>query len=192
VSDATLFCEEIEKNGFATCEAVVSAAEVEQLRAAINRINEQAGVRKKIGVFAVRNLLEESPEVRELACSPAIRRGMDRVRSIDEPLPETSKREHLRQIVGPNRVFSCFEGGGRPPLMVRHHLDLQGRPSVSKDSLLLDENDEELLIGHNLLTVRHRHDELASGDRVADALDGDAGLLLQLTDCCFGEGLAWL
>lgn len=79
MSNASIFSEEVEKHGFATCEAVVSAAEVEELRAAINRLNEQAGVRKKLGVFAVRNLLEESPEVRELACSPAIRRLIEPV-----------------------------------------------------------------------------------------------------------------
>jgi ectoine hydroxylase-related dioxygenase (phytanoyl-CoA dioxygenase family) len=79
VPNASLFCEEIEKNGFATCEAVVSAAEVEELRAAINQIKERARVRKKIGVFAVRNLLEESPEVRKLACSPVMRRLIESV-----------------------------------------------------------------------------------------------------------------
>jgi ectoine hydroxylase-related dioxygenase (phytanoyl-CoA dioxygenase family) len=73
VSAASVIRDEVEKNGFATCQAVVSAVEVEELLAAIKRLNERTGVRKKIGVFAVRNLLEESPEIRELADRPAIR-----------------------------------------------------------------------------------------------------------------------
>ena len=73
MSTASLIRDEVEKNGFATCEAVVSAAEAEELLAAIKRVNERPGVRKRIDVFAVRNLLEESPEIRELARSPAIR-----------------------------------------------------------------------------------------------------------------------
>lgn len=64
---------QVEKDGFATCQAVVSAAQVEELLAAITRVYERAGVQKRAGVFAVRNLLEQSPEIRELAGSPAIR-----------------------------------------------------------------------------------------------------------------------
>jgi ectoine hydroxylase-related dioxygenase (phytanoyl-CoA dioxygenase family) len=79
VSTASLIRGEVERNGFATCEAIVSAAEVEELLAATKRLNERAGVRKRIGVFAVRNLLEECAEVRELAHSPAIRRLIEPV-----------------------------------------------------------------------------------------------------------------
>jgi hypothetical protein len=48
--------------------------------------------------------------------------------------------------------------------MVCHHLELQGRPLIAKNALLLDQYDEVLLVGQDLLAIRHRHDELASGD----------------------------
>lgn len=79
MSTASPIRDEIETNGFATCEAIVSATEVEELLAGITRLNQRAGVRKRIGVFAVRNLLEECPAVRELAHSPAIRRLIETV-----------------------------------------------------------------------------------------------------------------
>jgi hypothetical protein len=65
--------EEVEANGFATCGAVLSPTEIAELLAAISRMNEHPGLRKKTGVSAVRNLLEECPEIRKLACSQAVR-----------------------------------------------------------------------------------------------------------------------
>lgn len=79
MSTASRIREDVEKNGFATCEAVVSGAEVEELMTAIKRLTERPGIRKRIGAFAVRNLLEASPEIRELAHSPAIRQLIEPV-----------------------------------------------------------------------------------------------------------------
>lgn len=63
----------METHGFARCRAVLSPTDIAELLAAISRMNEHPGLRKKTGVFAVRNLLEECPEIRELACSQAVR-----------------------------------------------------------------------------------------------------------------------
>jgi hypothetical protein len=79
VSDASSIRDEVEKKGFAKCRAVVAATEVAELLRAIGRINEQAGLRMTRGVFAVRNLLEECLEIRDLAYSPAIRRLIEPV-----------------------------------------------------------------------------------------------------------------
>ena len=65
--------EEIDKNGFAICEKVLSVQEVSKLLIAIAQIEESNSVRKRGGVFAVRNLLDVSPEVRELANSSSVR-----------------------------------------------------------------------------------------------------------------------
>jgi hypothetical protein len=65
--------EEVAKKGFVTCRGVVSPSEAAKLVAAIGRMNEHAGLRKKKGVFAVRNLLEECPEIRNFAGSPTVR-----------------------------------------------------------------------------------------------------------------------
>jgi hypothetical protein len=72
VSDASTI-RGVEKNGFAVFRAVVSPTEIAELLAAISRMKGHRGLRKKTGVFAVRNLLEECPEIRKLACSQAIR-----------------------------------------------------------------------------------------------------------------------
>ena len=65
--------EEIDKNGFALCEKVLSAQEVSKLLIAVAQIDESNSVRKRGGVFAVRNLLDVSPDVRELAKSSSVR-----------------------------------------------------------------------------------------------------------------------
>ena len=48
----TTIRDDVEKNGFAVCRAVVSATEIARLLAGINRMNEHSGLRKKTGIFA--------------------------------------------------------------------------------------------------------------------------------------------
>jgi hypothetical protein len=79
VLDASPIREEVEKNGFATCRAVGSSSEITDLLVAFSRMNQHPGLRKKIGVFAVRNLLEECPEIRRFANSPKVRRLIEPV-----------------------------------------------------------------------------------------------------------------
>src|ERR1700689_4832186 len=62
----------VETEGFAICEDVLSTQEVTRLLAAIERIDQLGSVRKHGGIFAVRNLLDVSSEVRELAGLPAV------------------------------------------------------------------------------------------------------------------------
>jgi ectoine hydroxylase-related dioxygenase (phytanoyl-CoA dioxygenase family) len=64
---------EIAQNGFAIRENVLSAQYAAQLAQAIGRIDQEVSARKRGGVFAVRNLLDESDEVRELSASQCIR-----------------------------------------------------------------------------------------------------------------------
>lgn len=71
--DALPISDEVEKNGFFTCRAIASPSEIAELLAAISRMEEHPGLRKKVGVFAVRNLLEECPEIRKFASSPSVR-----------------------------------------------------------------------------------------------------------------------
>ena len=63
---------EVEENGFAICDGVLSTREVGRLLGAIERLDDAGAVRKRGGVFAVRNLLDISEEVRELANSAVI------------------------------------------------------------------------------------------------------------------------
>jgi hypothetical protein len=79
VPDGSSLSNEVEKNGFATCRAVASPSEIAELLAAISRMNEHSGLRKKMGVFAVRNLLEECPEIRKFASLPLVRRLVEPV-----------------------------------------------------------------------------------------------------------------
>ena len=65
--------DEVEQYGFATCDGVLSGVEVRQLLAAMEQINEMGCVLRRGGIFAVRNLLDVSPEVQRLACSPVVR-----------------------------------------------------------------------------------------------------------------------
>lgn len=65
--------DEIEENGFAIVEGVLSAGEAAQLIAAIERIDREASLTNRGGIFAVRNLLDVSPEVSELSNSRRIR-----------------------------------------------------------------------------------------------------------------------
>jgi hypothetical protein len=50
------------------------------------------------------------------------------------------------------------------------------------DSLPLNANKKKLLVGNHLLAVGKRHDELASGNGGADAIDADTGLFPRLAE----------
>jgi ectoine hydroxylase-related dioxygenase (phytanoyl-CoA dioxygenase family) len=63
---------EIEDDGFAIREGVLSLNEVDRLIAAIDGIEQSESVRKRGGIFAIRNLLDASAEVREIAGAAAI------------------------------------------------------------------------------------------------------------------------
>ena len=72
--DKTTFRDEVEAHGFAICEDVISLQDVDRLLGAIERIDQVGSARKRGGVFAVRNLLDMSAEVRELAASAVLRK----------------------------------------------------------------------------------------------------------------------
>lgn len=61
-----------DQNGFTLLPLVFAPHEIAALIAAISSIAEECGVRSRGGIYAVRNLLEVSPPIRELAWSPRI------------------------------------------------------------------------------------------------------------------------
>ena len=63
----------VETEGFVIVEGVLPRTSVDQLLAALEHIGDTGSVRKRGGIFAVRNLLDVSPEVGELANSEAVR-----------------------------------------------------------------------------------------------------------------------
>jgi hypothetical protein len=65
--------EEIRENGFATRESVLSTRVINELLVALERVSQGSSVRMRGGIFAIRNLLDAFPVVRELADSGAIR-----------------------------------------------------------------------------------------------------------------------
>ena len=65
--------DEVRIDGFAVVENVLSRQQVDDLLHALERIGDTGSVRKRGGIFAVRNLLDESAEVRKLAESDAVR-----------------------------------------------------------------------------------------------------------------------
>ncbi|WP_158942969.1 phytanoyl-CoA dioxygenase family protein [Granulicella sp. S190] len=65
---------EIDANGFAIQEAVLSSKDVSNLLLSLERIGKDGPVRKRGGVFAIRNLLDASSEVRDVAYSPSVRK----------------------------------------------------------------------------------------------------------------------
>jgi ectoine hydroxylase-related dioxygenase (phytanoyl-CoA dioxygenase family) len=73
VIPSSTICDDIKKNGFAICENVLSALEAEQFLNALAQINEAGSIRTRGGVFAIRNLLDVSQEVRDLASSSVVR-----------------------------------------------------------------------------------------------------------------------
>jgi ectoine hydroxylase-related dioxygenase (phytanoyl-CoA dioxygenase family) len=60
--------------GYFIEECVFGEDEIDRLRQAIADIPNRSEVRKRQGVYGVRNLLEISPDVRQLACDPRLRR----------------------------------------------------------------------------------------------------------------------
>ena len=69
----TAYRARIHRDGFAVVEGVLSPERVEGLRAAIAALPEGEEVRRRKDVYGVRNLLEISPAVSELAASTEIR-----------------------------------------------------------------------------------------------------------------------
>ncbi len=65
--------DQISSNGFAVVENVLSSKQINRLRTAITSLPEGEEVRRKVSVYGVRNLLEVSEEIRELAGASAIR-----------------------------------------------------------------------------------------------------------------------
>lgn len=63
----------VQIDGFAIVEDVLSGEKVDNVLHALERIGDTGSVRKRGGIFAVRNLLRVSAEVRELADSDAVR-----------------------------------------------------------------------------------------------------------------------
>ena len=63
----------VETDGFAIVEGVLPRAMIDHLLSSLAHIGDTGSVRKRGGIFAVRNLLDVSPEVRELAHSEAVR-----------------------------------------------------------------------------------------------------------------------
>ena len=63
----------VESDGFVIVEDVLSHRETNELLLAMEQIGNTGSVRKRGGIFAVRNLLDVSPEVAELAGSGTIR-----------------------------------------------------------------------------------------------------------------------
>jgi Phytanoyl-CoA dioxygenase (PhyH) len=64
---------EVEMKGFCICEAVLSPEKVNELINSLDKIGEDGSVRKRGGLFAIRNLLDVSSEIGELAYSTLIR-----------------------------------------------------------------------------------------------------------------------
>ncbi len=64
---------EVRDKGFFICEAVLSPENVNALLLSLEKIGEDGSVRKRGGIFAIRNLLDVSPDVRGLASSSFIR-----------------------------------------------------------------------------------------------------------------------
>ena len=68
-----------DKHGFVIVEDVLASKEAVDLLLALEQIGDTGSVRKRGGIFAVRNLLDVSPEVAELAVSDTIRRLVEPV-----------------------------------------------------------------------------------------------------------------
>lgn len=68
------YAADFRRDGYFIREGVVPLGETEHLRSAIGALPNRKEVRRKRGVYGVRNLLEICPEVRGLAAMPAVRR----------------------------------------------------------------------------------------------------------------------
>lgn len=67
------FQEHIARDGFAIVNEVIGDTDVQALRDALEGAVDHAAVRSRGGVFAIRNLLDLVPQVRQLAESPRVR-----------------------------------------------------------------------------------------------------------------------
>lgn len=65
--------DQLHEDGYAIIPEVIGRAEVDRLLHALADAGRGDGVRRRESVYAVRNLLDAVPEVRELAASPAVR-----------------------------------------------------------------------------------------------------------------------
>jgi ectoine hydroxylase-related dioxygenase (phytanoyl-CoA dioxygenase family) len=72
--DPVTYADSFRRDGYYLCEHVLSHAEVDELRQAIDEIPDGDEVRRKRNVYGVRNLLQICPAVRELAAWPHIRK----------------------------------------------------------------------------------------------------------------------
>lgn len=71
--------EQLDQCGFAVVPQVLNSEQVDALIQAMERLHEGDAVRRRGGIFAVRNLLDLSPEIRALAGSDAVRGLVDPV-----------------------------------------------------------------------------------------------------------------
>jgi hypothetical protein len=62
----------LQEEGFSILPGIFGRQEIEHLVDAISKIDQGAGVRRREGVYAVRNLLQASPAIGELAHSPKV------------------------------------------------------------------------------------------------------------------------
>jgi phytanoyl-CoA dioxygenase PhyH len=69
----------LKKNGFAMVEGVLSSQIVNELLIALTSIDDTESVRKRGGIFAVRNLLDVSPAIRKLTNSILLRQLVEPV-----------------------------------------------------------------------------------------------------------------
>jgi Phytanoyl-CoA dioxygenase (PhyH) len=71
--DAGRYTADFERDGYFIQESVFTTEEIERLRTAVAQIPNGEAVRRKRGVYGVRNLLEICPDVQELARRPQVR-----------------------------------------------------------------------------------------------------------------------
>jgi hypothetical protein len=64
---------QLDRDGFAIISNVIEPAAIESLRQAIDRAGERAEVRRRGGIWGIRNLLDVVPAARELARTPELR-----------------------------------------------------------------------------------------------------------------------
>ncbi len=66
------YCTDVDSNGFAIVPALLDQKEFDALGEALSAVQEEDSVRKRGGVYAIRNLLDVIPVVAELAASPKV------------------------------------------------------------------------------------------------------------------------
>lgn len=81
--DSDAIREQVERDGFAIFEGILSVATVERLIDDVVGIDAQGSLRRRSGVFAVRNLLDESEDVRKLSDSEVVRELVEPILGAD-------------------------------------------------------------------------------------------------------------